>query len=946
MKSPIYLSNALENLLLSLKEQLFDPSFSPFKRKMVVLPSELMKRYVMVHFAKDPSLNGVAGVQFVTLSQALRLFETKKIPHFITLSLLIEREVHFLLGQGLEEDRELLDYLSLPSPFLNQRLFPLVDQLSSLFMRYGIYGGEALILWEKKEGWQQKIWRALFSEGSPWNFPLKEFSSPRVSPCPMHLFGFSFLPKIYFNFFEQLESQFYLLSPCQYFWTDLDREEASYSLLGQLGKACRHLARLFEGSSFVREEYLLREGSYLTQIQNGLLNLEEVSYQEDDSIQLHAVSSKWREVELLFAYICSQLTDVEPKDILILAPDINDYFPFIQMIFGDKVDYLAYDVIGENQCSFFHGLMHLLTLDSLRFEKRAVLKLLQFPSFLKRVGIEQKEVKRIESWMEEASILWGLDRAHRQSYLKEELLEQSGRGTWQWGLELLLEELVTASSEHSTLDFADAELFGKWFFFIDSLKGAFAGLSQEKREISSWISEMKKLTESYFYYSEEVDSFFNELHSLSAIEGIFSFESFKRALKALFNKRENVQTTHLQAIHCASISIGAALPFQVICVLGMQEGAFPHLEERSSFGLMKSQEMLSGADEDRAHFLTLLLSARRSLWISYLNVDEKDGKEREPSSLIAGLKLKERRDEPFSLEKEQAPFFKEFYETVPFQEIKEEKEIFVDLKHLALFAKHPIQFYFNRRLHLYLERKEESDPEFVFSHLNRAILRKSKESAEKQWRYLPQGVFKELALQKVEEEREELSSALEEMGICPEEISSFELKLDCLKAQEKILPPLRFTLSEECHVTLFGKLPDLSPQGMLFHGNSHLKEIAKIWPLYLVYLHLFSEGKRELLLTKNGKRIPPLPHPEAALISYLKYYCTAQHQVSPCMPDWIPALIKGDEKELDKAMRLSFEASFFPDPYLEWIASRDPLPKASLLIERWSPLLKEIYASF
>lgn len=961
MKANIFLSNVLENLVESLKTNLFNSSFSPFSKRVVVVPSTLMKTYLMMNIAKNPSFQVVAGVRFATLFQILREMGGKKMLKFIELSLLVEEELHQLVKENREEDRELLSYLSLPDQLLDRRIMQFADQLSSLFILYGIYGGERLAKWEKERGWQQKLWGRIFPEEALWSYPLKELSRGRQVDFPIHLFGFSFLPKVYFDFFEELKSQFYILSPCQYFWSDLrsnrqkflkdeDDYEGNHSLLANLGKANRNFAKLFEESSFLHENYREEEGSCLKNLQRSLLNLEEIEWTEDDSIHLHATSSKLEEIELLFQYISHYLKTCQPKEIRVLAPDINKYLPFIDFVFGGKLEYVVHSVDRENANSFFHGLLHLIELPQLRFEKGAVLKLFYFPSFVEKTGFNQKELDHIYRWIDESKILWGLDGENRQSYLEEEPLEKSERGTWLFGLDSLLEELVVAASERASIDFTEAELFGKFATMICSFKERLTSLSKTKRSIPSWVEIVKALAEQYFILPREGEDFFRDLESLSLFSKEISFESLKKVMVHLLKEQESFQGSNVQIVHFASITPGAIIPSQITCLIGMQEGDFPRVEERPSFSFLHLNDLITKNDEDRALFMEILLSTRKSLYISYIHIDAKDGKKVAVSSLIQELKLKENYHPlPILPEIIKTAFFSEFYERSPFKEPIRESEILIDIKHLSLLGKHPIQFYFNRVLQIYLDKADETDPEFVFSHLNRALFRKEAlrqpvaELIEKEGNRLPEGAFKKLAIERIKKEGEELVLRLEKMHLFPSEIFSIDLKLDCSEPIEGMLPPLTLPLSDHRRAIIFGKLPELSPEGMLFHGTHQLKDLVKIWPLYLVYLNLPLSGKRELLFTKNGKTIKPVSNPQERLRRYIEYYELALNNLSPLMPDWALSLVKGDVRELYKAMQTSFESPFFPDRYIDLIAVRDPLPKAETLIERWTPLIRDIY---
>ena len=82
------------------------------------------------------------------------------------------------------------------------------------------------------------------------------------------------------------------------------------------------------------------------------------------------------------------------------------------------------------------------------------------------------------------------------------------------------------------------------------------------------------------------------------------------------------------------------IPFPVICVLGMQDNAFPRREHSAEFDLMRQQWRPGDphkGDEDRYLMLETLLCARRYLYFSYCGRSLKDNSECQPSVLLREL---------------------------------------------------------------------------------------------------------------------------------------------------------------------------------------------------------------------------------------------------------------------------------------------------------------------
>jgi exodeoxyribonuclease V gamma subunit len=86
-----------------------------------------------------------------------------------------------------------------------------------------------------------------------------------------------------------------------------------------------------------------------------------------------------------------------------------------------------------------------------------------------------------------------------------------------------------------------------------------------------------------------------------------------------------------------------AIPFEVVCLLGMNDGDYPRRSTRSDFDLMGLPGQArpgdrSRRDDDRQLMLDALLSARRVLYVSWCGRSQRDNQEQPPSVLVAQLR--------------------------------------------------------------------------------------------------------------------------------------------------------------------------------------------------------------------------------------------------------------------------------------------------------------------
>ena len=199
------------------------------------------------------------------------------------------------------------------------------------------------------------------------------------------------------------------------------------------------------------------------------------------------------------------------------------------------------------------------------------------------------------------------------------------------------------------------------------------------------------------------------------------------------------------------------IPFAVICVLGMQDEAFPRRERPPEFDLMRDSWRAGDphkGDEDRYLMLETLLCARRYLYFSYCARSLKDNSECQPSVLLREL-LDYIDDcvladdsspasqliscshpmQPFSpknFSAASAGYDRHWYNTAcqlarssasqetsrwhrealaPLQEFDPE----IQLDSLLRFFEHPLRYFYNHRLQVRLPRLREVEDEELFS---------------------------------------------------------------------------------------------------------------------------------------------------------------------------------------------------------------------------------------
>lgn len=584
--------------------------------------------------------------------------------------------------------------------------------------------------------WQAFLWKKIYYSNNQWKYLLKVFQNSLHIPeekWEVYLFSISFINQMEFHFLQSLSHHIpvyhALLSPCALFWSDIrsDKESrylqkywqtkvGSFSseiiqleeilrernpLLANFGRLGREMAiSIEENNIFPQAHYQLpsseqseenlynediewidsKHSSLLQIIQADILLLRNPQHKQDkpqdNSIQLHIAHNKRREIEILYQNILSFIhknSSIQPADIIVLAPQVLDYIPFIQSIFGAQdslLDYQISDYSLHGQGPLLQGFQHLINLSESRWDIKSILHLFENSTFQLRHHLTQNDVATLQKWIKSAGIRWGETLQHRNELLSKahclkELVEKTAIGTWSYGIDRLIAGLTTSlkgiSSDNLELipcegvDLSQVELLGKWIEIMQALKEDLKPLQdQSTMTLEEWGYYLECLLKSYFLTDyndprlQEEETFmlsqFREFLSASKVlkQTKFSFTSIKYHLERLIQQKKiSHRENHLQAVRFYSMMPLRSIPARVIALIGMQEGDFPRKDETISLNLA----MQSGLSDycptqleyDRYLFLEILHSAQDHLLISYVGFEEQDGKERRPSLPVEEL---------------------------------------------------------------------------------------------------------------------------------------------------------------------------------------------------------------------------------------------------------------------------------------------------------------------
>ena len=713
----LFVSNKIEVLAKNLSCILEEPLSSPFEKEIVVVQSKGMERWLSMQLAGHHGICANTSFPFPN-AMVNDLFRrvVKDIPEesFFDVDIMAWRIMEKLSSHMDEREFESIRHY-VEGDATGIRLYQLSAHLSETFDQYVIFRDEAILRWQEGkfsfpekdrnlENWQSFLWRELAAgherehRASLRKAFIKALGPDVLGVLPerLSIFGLSYLPLFHLEIFQAVSAyipvNLFLMNPCSQYWGDIrsgsditgvffkspenDKEdlhlEEGNSLLATLGDLGRQLFDVLQ--DFEVEEVdgfvEIAQDSMLACVQSDILNLrnpvpenKRVVDPVDNSLQIHSCHSPMREVEVLYDNLLALFDEdpqLKPEDIVVMAPDIEAYAPFIQAVFDinrGEAKYIPLSIADRTirtQSDLADTFFAMLDLTDGRFEASRVLKLLESEPLQKRFGITEKDLELVRNWVQDTRICWGRDKEN-----KEELaLPGFAENTWRFGLDRLL--LGYAMHSGNAQDFAgilpydnmeggDAVILGNFLFFVSTLFDHIQSL-KKARSLKNWSRVLAGLLEEFFYVDEAKETDFRNVRGiLTGLAGIWERTGYDEAIsldvvrayigRKLEVKAEGMGFLSSGVTFCAMLPM-RSIPFKVVCLLGMNHDAYPRHFRPKGFDLIANNPRKGDRNrraDDLYLFLEAMLSAREILYMSYIGQSSNDNTQIPPSVLISSL---------------------------------------------------------------------------------------------------------------------------------------------------------------------------------------------------------------------------------------------------------------------------------------------------------------------
>ncbi|WP_275003525.1 exodeoxyribonuclease V subunit gamma [Promicromonospora iranensis] len=387
----------------------------------------------------------------------------------------------------------------------------------------------------------------------------------------------------------------------------------------------------------------------------------------DRSVQVHACHGPARQVEVLRDVLVGLLADdpsLEPRDVLVMCPDIETYAPLVAAAFG-----LA-DVVGPHGHPA-HGLRvrladraldrtnpllavlaRLLDLAGGRAGVRDVLDLAHAEPVRRRFGFRDDDLDQLARWARETGARWGFDAEHRAEFG----LSDYGSGTWQAGVDRLLAGVAMSDDTGTWLDrtlplddvgSGQAELVGRLTELVERLRDVTDALVGE-HPLGHWLTVLEDgvaaLTAVPATDTWQLAQVRRELARVRDDAADPAVVLRLPDMRALLADRVAGRPTRANfrtgTLTVATLVPMRSVPHRVVALLGLDDGVFPRVGVTDGDDVLARDPRTGERDprsEDRQLFLDAILAATETLVVTYSGADEYSGQERPPAVPLGEL---------------------------------------------------------------------------------------------------------------------------------------------------------------------------------------------------------------------------------------------------------------------------------------------------------------------
>jgi exodeoxyribonuclease V gamma subunit len=391
----------------------------------------------------------------------------------------------------------------------------------------------------------------------------------------------------------------------------------------------------------------------------------------DDSLQFHACHTPLREVQTLHDALLAlfeQHPDLQPRDVAVMMPDVAAYRPAIEAVFGglarNDARFVPYN-LGDLGITAQHPaaelFLKLLDAPASRWELEELAGVLAAPGLMRRFDLDADARDRLRARLHAAGARWGEDEAART---------RAGAGnyrefSWAFAIDRIVAGFACGDAADALVG-DTAPLAGVEGQAIAHLDAALA-ITETWRRLREESRRPRPASDWQRLLNESFDALYqpdpNDLGENRALERVRAALAKLAADVAAADPAQALPWADLRAYlvdalaapdpaerlftggvtFCGMVPL-RVVPFRVICLLGMDEAAFPRREANALDPLLADRRAghAQAGDrdvraDDRLLFLQLLAAARDAFHVSWVGRDTQTNKDLPPAAMVADL---------------------------------------------------------------------------------------------------------------------------------------------------------------------------------------------------------------------------------------------------------------------------------------------------------------------
>lgn len=392
--------------------------------------------------------------------------------------------------------------------------------------------------------------------------------------------------------------------------------------------------------------------------------------QEARSVQLHACHGPARQVEVLRNVLLDLFTtnpDLEPRDVLVMAPDIEAYAPLVPAVFGavrherdgqpPPIPFQLADRSLASTNPVAEALTATLHLADGRVQASQVLDLLALDPVRTRWDLTEADLATVQGWVAATGIRWGIDAAHRADHGQP----PARHHTWRFGLDRLLLGVAMADDDHRVvadvtpyddMEGGDVELLARFATFVEALFTTLRGL-RAPRPLAAWVQALTTALDDLTAPERRGEWLDREVRGTLAgvledaggaggegAELELTLAGLTTLIEGALDEIPGWAGYETGGVTFCSLIPMRSIPHRVVCLMGMDDDAFPRAARPAGYDLLAAAPRVGDRtprDEDRHLFLEAVLAAREHLVITYTGRDRRTNQRRAPAVPVGEL---------------------------------------------------------------------------------------------------------------------------------------------------------------------------------------------------------------------------------------------------------------------------------------------------------------------